>query len=65
VTDENARGRTQVERLRRELAGLPPPAMVRARELLERFLDSPSLTELAAELGVRPFPLLRSFRARS
>ncbi|MBO2452308.1 AraC family transcriptional regulator [Actinomadura barringtoniae] len=40
-----------------------PPAVRAAREILhERLVDPPSLEELAAEVGSRPFPLLRAFR---
>ncbi|MGW4805336.1 AraC family ligand binding domain-containing protein [Kitasatospora sp. NPDC004272] len=38
-------------------------AVARARELLHaRLVDPPSLDELAAAVGARPFPLLRAFR---
>lgn len=40
-----------------------PTAVRRAREILEsRLLEPPTLEELAAEVGTRPFPLLRAFR---
>jgi AraC-like DNA-binding protein len=50
-------------------ARMPGPAAgevaARARDLLEaRLGDPPSLEALAAEVGTRPFPLLRAFRAR-
>lgn len=39
-------------------------AVARARELLHaRMADPPKLDDLAAEVGARPFPLLRAFRA--
>ncbi|WP_055590557.1 AraC family transcriptional regulator [Peterkaempfera griseoplana] len=38
-------------------------AVRRAREILEaRLIEPPTLEELAAEVGTRPFPLLRAFR---
>lgn len=53
---------------RAPLPGEAPPAagsaaVARARELLHaRMADPPKLEDLAAEVGARPFPLLRAFR---
>ncbi|MFC8716686.1 AraC family ligand binding domain-containing protein [Kitasatospora sp. NPDC057198] len=45
------------------VASAGSPAVARARELLHaRLVDPPSLDELAAAVGTRPFPLLRAFR---
>ncbi|MEU5879647.1 AraC family transcriptional regulator [Spirillospora sp. NPDC047279] len=47
-----------------DLAAAVPPAVHAAREILHaRLVDPPSLEELAAAVGMRPFPLLRAFRA--
>jgi AraC family transcriptional regulator len=44
-------------------AGLPPPWLTRAEAALrERFAVPPSLNELAAEVGVHPVHLARTFR---
>lgn len=41
----------------------PGGLAARVRDILrERLVDPPSLTELAAQVGGRPFPVLRSFR---
>jgi len=48
---------------RRALAGPNPAWVARARDIIhERALDAPSLAEVAAELGVAPVRLARSFR---